>query len=129
MSFLLHIRDVAQTPPIEQIACDDIAVTIGMALVFSSGHAIEATGATKPTHICMVAKTVATDGDKVPAIRISPDMIFKSALSADSASIALGTKYTTAAGGLVTATATNGTFEITGFDGKLTGNAVYGRFS
>lgn len=129
MAFLLHMRDTAQTPPIELIACDDIAVTIGMALAFSSGHAIESTGTTKPTHICMIAKTVATDGDKIPAIRIAPDMIFKSALSADSSSIAIGTKYTTATGGLVTATTSSGTFEITGFDGKVTGDAVYGRFS
>ena len=77
MAFLIHSYDDGQIRPWEYLPCDDIAISVGMALTMSSGHLVKATGTTKPTYISMTAAmsgvgigakvTLHTDGLQVTA--------------------------------------------------------------
>ena len=113
MAFLIHSVDDGHVPAWEYRPCDDITVTVGMALAFSSGHLVKATGTTAPTHISMVNATVATDGDLIPTIRVTPDIIFETTCYGNNTSSAVGTKVTLHTDGeQVTATTTSGVAEI-----------------
>lgn len=113
MAFLIHSVDDGHVPAWEYRPCDDITVTVGMALAFSSGHLVKATGTTAPTHISMVNATVSTDGDLIPTIRVTHDIIFETTCAADNSASAVGSKVTLHTDGAqVTATTTSGVAEI-----------------
>ena len=113
MAFLIYSVDDGHVPAWEYRPCDDITVTVGMALAYSSGHLVKATGTTKPEYISMVNATVATDGDLIPVVRVSPDIVFEVPCAADNSASAVGTKVTIHTDGeQVTATTTSGVAEI-----------------
>lgn len=128
MAFIPHKYELADSPATEYIKSGAITTAVGSALYYSSGAAALATGTNKPTHIAMNAGGHSA-GDMIPAIRIRDDIIFESVLSVDSASIAVGAKYTIdTTGGKVTATTSDGVCEVVGWDGKAAGDTVYVRF-
>ena len=132
MAFLPYSYDDGQPRPWEYIPCDDITVSVGMALVQSSGLLVKATGTTKPTYICMVDKTVAAEGDTIPVIRVDSGIIFETTNQASFSSAKVGTKVTLHTDALqVTATTTSGVAEIIDFDAVAaagTGGKVLVRF-
>ena len=80
-----------------------------------------------PHYICMSEKVVAADGDLIPVIAAMPGITFRTQLAVDSAAIGIGLKYTLHTDGRsITATVTAGAFTVERFDGKLTGDYVYG---
>lgn len=129
MAFLPYSYDDGQPRPWEYIPCDDIAVSVGMALVQSSGLLIKATGTTKPTYISMVDKTVATEGDPIPVIRIDSGIIFETTNSASLSSAAIGAKVTLHTDGLqITGTTTSGVAEIVYKEADAVGSVCRVRF-
>lgn len=76
--------------------------------------------------VSMSEKTIAT-GDLLPVVLADDQVIFEAPLTVASGSIAVGTAYTVTADG-VTATAENGVFVVTEFDGKAKGDLVRGYF-
>jgi len=132
MAFLPYSYDDGQPRPWEYIPCDDISVVVGTALVQSSGLLVKATGTTKPTYIAMADKTVATEGDLLPVIRVDSGTIFETTNQASFSSAKVGTKVTIHTDALqVTATTTSGVAEIIAFDAKAaagTGGKVLVRF-
>ena len=129
MAFKIYKNDVADIPAYEYLPCDDITVKTGDALVLSSGHLVLATGTVRPQYLSMKSTTVPTDGTKIPVIRITESMELECPLSAASASIAIGTKYTiSATADSITATSDGGTASVISFDGKNQGDLVRVRF-
>ena len=93
MAFLIHSIDDGHVPAWEYLPCSAITPKVGMALTQSSGNLAIATGTTKPTYISMVEKSAAcTAGDLIPVIRVSPDIIFETTISASGTSLNKGDK-------------------------------------
>ena len=129
MAFLLHTLDTADTPPLVELdAKAGTAYTIGLALTLSTGQATAATGATKPSYICMTDKTAAA-GDKVQAVRVLSSQVYDTTLSVAGTSLKPGSKVTLSADGTqVTATTDSGVAEIISMDGTASGDVVRVRF-
>lgn len=107
------------------------AVALGEALVLSSGKLTKCGATAAPTFIAMGACTgaEATAGKKIPVIRVSKEIIYETALTADYSAIAAGARVTLASSGLgITATTTSGVAEIVDWDGKASGDKVRVRF-
>lgn len=127
MAFLTHQTNDGRVPPFEYKAASAITPKVGMALVVNtSGQLALATGATKPTYICMCDRDDAlTAGDIIPVIRVEDGMIFATTFSVAGTSLKIGNKVTLATDGLrVTATTTDGVAEIveivdTAVDGEV----------
>ena len=133
MAFLLHSIDgSAKIPGIEYLPAGAITPKVGMALVQSSGNLAVCSGASaKPTYISMVEKSAQlTAGDIIPVMRVLPDMIFETTLSASGTSLNLGDKVQVASGTQVNATTSNGVAEIVEFPtgSKASGAKVRVRF-
>lgn len=130
MAFLVHMADDGRTPAIEYQPAGAITPKVGMALAFSNGNLVAATGTTKPEYICMTEKAAAlTAGELIPVIRVNGDMVFETENTAAFTSIKKGAKVTIATDGLgVTATTTDGVAEIVGMEGTAIGSCVYVRF-
>lgn len=110
----LHSVGAPKTTPYEYyVVTSAEAVTLGEALVLSSGKLTKCAADATPEFIAMAAAT--GDGTlKIPVLRVMEDMIFETTFAADASSNAVGTKVTIHTDGAqVTATATNGVFTIT----------------
>ena len=126
--FLPYSYDHTKPDAFEYLPAAAGSVEVGMALAFSGGKLQKVSGTTKPEYLCM-ADLTAEAGETIPVIRVSDDTIYETELSADSASIALGTKYTIdATGTMITATSASGVAEVVAFDGKTAGAKVRVRF-
>lgn len=130
MAFKPHQTNDGRVPPFEYLPAGAITPKVGMALYMNAGNLAIATGATKPTYICMCEKeTAVAAGDIIPVIRVDDGMILSVPLSAAGTSLKLGDKVTIATGGLqVTATPTDGVAEIVGIIGTAVGDEVLVRF-
>lgn len=107
----------------------DETVALGEALVLSSGKLTKCGATTKPTYIAMGSVTSAPAGTKIPALRVSKEVIFETQLSVASASIAKGASYTLSSDGMkITATTSSGVAEVVGWEGKAAGDKVFVRF-
>ena len=127
MAFLIHSIDDGHVPAWEYLPCGAITPKVGMALVQSSGNLAIATGTTAPAYISMVEKDAAVSaGTLIPVIRVSPDIIFETELSASGTSLKQGDKVTLHAsnGMQFTATTTSGVAEVIDFpDGSQASGA------
>lgn len=126
--FLPYAYDHTKPDAFEYLPAAEGSYEVGMALAFSGGKLAKATGTTKPEYICM-SDVTAADGEALPVIRVSDDVLYETELSTASASIAPGAKYTIdATGGMITATTASGVAEVITFDGKAAGDKVRVRF-
>jgi hypothetical protein len=133
MGFLIHSIKDGHIPPWEWKPAKAGTYKIGDAMVISAGQLVPVSaGVGQDTaggthYICMSEAIVAADGNLLPVIVATPDITFRAPLAVDSAAIAIGAKYTLHTDGRgITATTAAGAFTVERFDGKLTGNFVYG---
>lgn len=131
MAFLIHTTDDGRALPWEYLPAGTITPKVGMALTQTSGNLALASGTTKPTYISMREQENAlTAGDLIPVVRVQPDVIFETELSAAGTSLQVGQKVTIATDGLrVTATTTEGIAEIVEILGTAIGDKVRVRFN
>ena len=131
MAFLIHSTDDGRVLPWEYLPAGAITPKVGMALTQTSGNLALAAGSTAPTYICMrEQETAMTAGDLLPVVRVQPDVIFETELSAAGTSLKVGQKVTVATDGLsVTATTTDGIAEIVEILGTAIGDKVRVRFN
>ena len=125
--FKLHTVGSAKTAPMEYIVgTANEAISLGEALILSSGKLTKASGTNAPEFIAVGSGT----GVVIPVIRIMEDMEFETVFSADASSVAEGSKVTIGSTGLdVTATTTDGVFTISKKLGTGTsGTGVRGYF-
>ena len=136
MAFLIHSTDDGRVLPLEYITAGAIASTasvttkVGMAMTKTDGNLVVASGTTKPTYISMREQdTALTADDLIPVVRVQPDVIFETELSAAGTSLKVGQKVTLATDGLrVTATTTDGVAELVEIIGTEIGGKVRVRF-
>lgn len=124
---IANSRSLAQRPFEYMITTDNEAISLGEALVLSSG-ALTACGATAtPEFIAMKA---VTDESTIPVVRVMEDDVFETTFAADGSSLNVGESVTIHSDSLqVTATKTSGVFKITKFMGDGTsGTSVRGMF-
>ena len=131
MAFLIHSTDDGRVLPWEYLPAGAITPKVGMALTQTSGNLALASGTTKPTYISMrEQETALTAGDLIPVVRVQPDVIFETELSAEGTSLKVGQKVTVATDGLrVTATTTDGIAVIVEILGTAIGDKVRVRFN
>lgn len=131
MAFLIHSTDDGRVLPWEYLPAGAITPKVGMALYQSSGNLALASGTTKPTYISMREQATAlTAGDLIPVVRVQPDVVWETELSAAGTSLSVGQKVTIATDGLrVTATTTDGIAEIVEILDTAVGGKVRVRFA
>lgn len=123
--------DDGHVAPFEKLPCSAITPKNGMAMVLSSGLLAIATGTNQPEFICVEEhESAVTAGDLVTVVRVDPQTVYETTLSASGSSLKIGDKVTLhASNGLqVTATKTNGVAEIVEMDGTASGDTVRVRF-
>lgn len=130
MAFTLARMDVGQTPPIEyKPVTDSETVTLGEALVLSSGKLTKCGATARPS---FVAVGPADADGMVPVIRVQDYMEFETTLGVaptESATVAVGNKVTLHTDGLqITATTTSGVATVTYIAGQTVGSLARVRF-
>ena len=102
---------------------------VGQMLNFSNGKltAVAAASNTTPQYISMAKATLA-DGEILPVLRVTENMVFETTLSAAADGVTIGSKLQVSAGGLEADSAAEGTFELLQIEGTDIGSVVRGRF-
>ncbi|MEA4816197.1 MAG: hypothetical protein VB120_04990 [Lachnospiraceae bacterium] len=101
-------------------------ISVGEALKMTSGALTKASGTDKPIFVCVGA---ARGDGFIPVSRVTEDIEFETLSSATVATSLVGSKVTMGTDGLgVTATTTNGVFQISYTDGATTNSKVRGYF-
>ena len=115
--------------PYEYIAAGDVGY--GQAAAMDMGMLKGVSGGVKPAYIVMGEEKIERGGEElVPAIRVDPMTVFKTELSVDGTTLAIGNKVTIAADGKkVTATTSAGVAEIVAMFGNEAGDEVLVRFA
>ena len=128
MGFTIHTTDDGRALPWEYLPAGAITPKIGLALTLSAGTLTVASG--KPDYICMTqADAAVTSGTIIPVVKVQPDVIWETTLSAAGTSLKQGNAVTLASDGLrVTATTTSGVFTLTDIVDPASGGIVRGRF-
>lgn len=105
----------------------------GDAFIVSGGYMVTVSSGVgqdtdEGTHYIMQQEgTVASTGDLAPFVRCTPDIVWRTKLSADDADLAVGLKYCIYTDGrLHDGTTTKGCFTCTKIDGLTAGDFVYG---
>lgn len=136
MAFLPFKFDGSCRPQsLEYLPAAAITPKVGMALTWdTSGDngVLNKTGTTgQPDYIAMTERSAAlTAGDYIPVLKVTPDIIFETKLSADYSGIKAGTKVVLSSDGLGLGTSTSsGKALVESFDGKTAGAKVRVRFA
>ena len=127
--FEFHKSDTGAVAPFEYIPAAAGTYEVGQLLTVEGGKlaAIAAAHKETPPYLCVSNKTV-EDGDILPVVRVSKDVIYMTTLSAEAAATTVGTMLEISAGGKEADAAAAGTFEVTCIEGTEAGATVYGRF-
>jgi len=131
MAFTVYKTDDGHVPATEYLPAGAITPKVGMLLYVNSGLLTAAGGSHAPKYVCMTQRSAAvSSGTKIPVIRITPDIIFKT--EADGAGTAvIGGLYDIASGGMKVDidASTYDNFELTGAEASSTvsGTVLYGR--
>lgn len=124
--FKLHAKGSEATEAIEYRVAGS-AIGRGVLVKYYSGKLAVASGTDVPEYVTLGASTAS--GDEIPVKRIYEDEIYETVLQAAGTSLNLGDKVTVYTDGAqVTATTTNGIFEIIEMDGTAVGSKVRGLF-
>lgn len=124
---IANMRSIAERPFEQYITTDNEAISLGEALILTSGALTKCGATATPEFIAMQATS---DEDTISVVRIDENTVLETTFSAAATSIVVGDKLTLASNGLqVTATTTNGVFTVTKIlDAGALGTAVQGMF-
>ena len=129
MGFMIHSTDDGRVPATEYLPAGAITPKAGMALNQADGL-LAAAGAGAPSYICMADRADACGaGEYIPVVRVSGDIIFETAFTADAGTVKLGDKVAISADGLgVTGVTEGGAAEVVYMDGTEAGSMCRVRF-
>lgn len=128
MGFKIHLTDDGRVPGIEYYPADGLVPKVGMALAFSGGVLAVASGSTAPGYIAMTERDEAVEeGEAIPVIRVSDDIIFSAMPGEDMSSAVLGDSVTVGEDGL-TVSAGDGAAVLVGVIDPAEGGEVLVRF-
>lgn len=102
---------------------------IGMALTQTSGNLAKASGAVKPTYICMAEKVTTAAGELIAAIPVDASTEFEVALTAAVSGLKAGTTANISADGMSLVAGENGVFRVVSASGAAIGDVAVGRFA
>lgn len=97
---------------------------VGMALVLTSGNLTKASGATKPTHICMCEKTVGTAGEVIAAIPVDATTEFAVVLTAAVSGLTAGAVAGISSDGMSVAANAEGAIRVVSTSGAAIGDTA-----
>ena len=129
MAFFTHNYADGKVPANEYIAAGAFTPKVGLALVVEDGAATIATGAVKPTHICMTERDEAVEaGTIIPAFYCGGGMILETEAQAAFDGVSVGDKVQISADGLLVTATTGGAAEVVYIDGTEAGAKIRVRF-
>ena len=102
---------------------------IGMALTQTSGNLAKASGAVKPTYICMAEKVTTAAGELIPAIPVDASTEFEVTLAAAVSGLKAGTAANISSDGMSLVAGENGVFRVVSASGAAIGDVAVGRFA
>lgn len=102
---------------------------IGMALTQTSGNLAKASGAVKPTYICMAEKVTTAAGELIPAIPVDASTEFEVILTAAVSGLKAGTAANISSDGMSLVAGENGVFRVVSASGAAIGDVAVGRFA
>lgn len=102
---------------------------IGMALTQTSGNLAKASGAVKPTYICMAEKVTTAAGELIPAIPVDASTEFEVILTAAVSGLKAGTAANISSDGMSLVAGENGVFRVVSATGAAIGDVAVGRFA
>lgn len=102
---------------------------IGMALTQTSGNLAKASGAVKPTYICMAEKVTTAAGELIPAIPVDASTEFEVTLAAAVSGLKAGTAANISSDGMSLVAGENGVFRVVSATGAAIGDVAVGRFA
>lgn len=102
---------------------------IGMALVQTSGNLTQASGATKPTHICMAERKITSVGDILAAIPVDASTEFEVVLTAAVSGLTAGSTANISTDGMSIVAGESGVFRVVSASGAAIGDTAVGRFA
>ncbi len=128
--FKIHTVDDGRNPPHEyHPAGAGLTPKVGMALKMSEGKLAMATGADKVSYISMCERAEACeDGELIPVIRASSDIIFETTAQAALSGVNVGDKVQISEDGMEVTATKQGCAEIVYKDGDKAGDMVRVRF-
>lgn len=131
MAFLFHTIDGRLSAGTEYLEAGAITPKVGLALTLTSGKLAVASGAAKPSYICLKeSETAVKAGEVIPVARVMDDTVFETTASVALTAINVGDKVTLSADGMeITATKTDGVAEVVSMDGAAAGDKVRVRFA
>lgn len=124
---IANMRAMKEIPTEYYTTTDNEAISLGEALVLTSGALTKCGATATPEFIAL--KTTA-DLATIPVARVTEEMVFETTFSTTATSIVVGDKVTLHTDGLqVTATTSSGVFAVTKIlGGGVSGTAVQGMF-
>ena len=129
MAFMIHNYADGRVPANEYIAAGAFTPKVGMALVVENDVCTIATGADKPTHICMTERDEAVEaGTIIPAFRCVTEMVLETAAAAVFDGVNVGDKVQISADGLNVTATEGGAAEVVYIDGTEQGAKIRVRF-
>ena len=128
--FNIHTVDDGRNPPHEyHPAGAELTPKAGMALKMSEGKLAIATAGDAVSYVSMCQReTACEDGELIPVIRASSDIIFETTASAALSAVKLGDKVQISEDGLEVTATTQGCAEVVYKDGDEAGDMVRVRF-
>ena len=102
---------------------------VGMALVLTSGNLTKASGATKPTHICMAEKTVSATGEVIAAIPVDPTTEFAVVLTAAFSGLTAGAVAGISSDGMSVAANAEGAIHVVSTSGAANGDTAINKIA
>lgn len=128
--FLIHAVEGGHIPAFEYLPAGAITPKVGMAMVQSGGVLAMASGDAAPAYISMLESAQALEeGELMPVIRVTPEIVFETEASVSIASVKLGDKLTIATDGMRVTATPGGAAEVVAVDGTEAGSKVRVRFA
>ena len=128
--FLIYTVDDGRNPPHEyQPASSTLTPKVGMALKMDAGKLAIATAGDNVSYVSMCERAAACeDGELIPVIRASADIIFETTAQAAMTAVNVGDKVQISTDGLQVTATKNGSAEVVYKDGDAVGDMVRVRF-
>lgn len=125
MAFYIHSTDDGRVLPWEYLPAEGLVSQVGMALKLSGGVLTPATGTDLPQYLSMRQADAAVEaGGRIPVVRVQPDVVWETELTAAGGALSVGTRVTLSADGMGVTATTGGHAEIVEMLGTAAGDRV-----
>ena len=129
MAFLIHSVDDGHVLPWEYLLAEDLIPRVGMALKLEGGILVVASAADRPQYVSMCEREdFVPAGGRIPVVRVTPDVVWESFLTASGNSLNVGDSVNISNDGMGVNNTVGGSAEIVEMLSRATGSTVRVRF-